>query len=382
MGEGPSRSGDEGPGYGIGAVSRTLGVPAPTLRTWNLRYGIGPSRRSPGGHRRYDAADLRRLAEMNRLIRSGVAPAEAARAALRLATPSTAVTTGQPVTGQPVTGQTAIEQAVTGQPTTGRLAPGQAAAGVEGGVPAGARVRAGEADLSAARLARAALVLDGRTVADAMARSLERHGVVPTWERLVLPVFETICRRQAGSGRHIEAEHVFSGSVLAALHQFGAAGPSPVTWGGGPPVARGGGSPVTEGWGPVAGAGAGAGAGGGGSPVGVLLACAQDELHSLPVHALAVALESEYGVGTLVLGARTPYPALAGAIRRAGPRVVFVWSQQEWTGDPAPLAALPARRPAAQVIAGGPGWPDGLPPGVLRVTGFREAISQVLAHLA
>ncbi|WP_344746434.1 MerR family transcriptional regulator [Streptosporangium vulgare] len=40
---------DEEPAYGIGAVARRLGVPAPTLRTWNLRYGVGPSRRSPGG---------------------------------------------------------------------------------------------------------------------------------------------------------------------------------------------------------------------------------------------------------------------------------------------------------------------------------------------
>ncbi|MFC7644672.1 MerR family transcriptional regulator [Streptosporangium lutulentum] len=39
---------EEETGYGIGAVARRLGVPAPTLRTWNLRYGIGPSRRSPG----------------------------------------------------------------------------------------------------------------------------------------------------------------------------------------------------------------------------------------------------------------------------------------------------------------------------------------------
>ncbi|MGW5163081.1 MerR family transcriptional regulator, partial [Nonomuraea wenchangensis] len=39
---------EEEAGYGIGAVSRLLGVPAPTLRTWNLRYGLGPSRRSAG----------------------------------------------------------------------------------------------------------------------------------------------------------------------------------------------------------------------------------------------------------------------------------------------------------------------------------------------
>lgn len=73
---------EDEPGYGIGAVARRLGVPAPTLRTWNLRYGIGPSRRTSGGHRRYDTDDLRRLEEMNRLIRSGVPAADAAREVL------------------------------------------------------------------------------------------------------------------------------------------------------------------------------------------------------------------------------------------------------------------------------------------------------------
>ncbi|MEV4460806.1 MerR family transcriptional regulator, partial [Microbispora sp. NPDC049633] len=82
-GAGENAAAEEEPGYGIGAVSRRLGVPASTLRTWNLRYGIGPSRRSPGGHRRYDDADLRRLEEMNRLIRAGMPPADAARQALR-----------------------------------------------------------------------------------------------------------------------------------------------------------------------------------------------------------------------------------------------------------------------------------------------------------
>nr|BFE87054.1 hypothetical protein GCM10020093_096550 [Planobispora longispora] len=74
---------EDEPGYGIGAVARRLGVPAPTLRTWNLRYGVGPSRRSPGGHRRYDSGDLWRLEEMNRLIKTGVPAADAARQVLR-----------------------------------------------------------------------------------------------------------------------------------------------------------------------------------------------------------------------------------------------------------------------------------------------------------
>src|SRR3954467_11332538 len=103
MGEQRQVTTEEEPGYGIGAVARRLGVPPPTLRTWNLRYGIGPSRRSPGGHRRYDDADLRRLEEMNRLIHAGMPPADAARQALRL--PSQAARAQPPVAGVPAEGE-------------------------------------------------------------------------------------------------------------------------------------------------------------------------------------------------------------------------------------------------------------------------------------
>ncbi|MGW5162882.1 hypothetical protein ACWEPN_46020 [Nonomuraea wenchangensis] len=108
----------------------------------------------------------------------------------------------------------------------------------------------------------------------------------------------------------------------------------------------------------------------------VLLACAEDEQHTLPVHALSAALAEE-GVETRVLGARTPYAALAHAMRRLHPAAVFVWSQQELTGATAPLAALPRLRPAARLIVGGRGWREALPEGVIRVDTFREALSQV-----
>ena len=37
----------------IGALSRAVGVPTSTLRTWERRYGFPESLRSPGGHRLY-----------------------------------------------------------------------------------------------------------------------------------------------------------------------------------------------------------------------------------------------------------------------------------------------------------------------------------------
>ncbi|MEU4546608.1 MerR family transcriptional regulator [Nonomuraea dietziae] len=296
---------EEEAGYGIGAVARRLGVPAPTLRTWNLRYGIGPSRRSPGGHRRYDAADLRRLEEMNRLIHAGVAPAEAAREALRLRSSET----------------------------------GRDSRTEDGGSDVRAPVRQVP---SPAMLARAASVLDSPTVADGVRAALDQYGVRWTWHQLVLPVFEAITRKDLG----IDVEHLFSDQVLAALQPLVE-----------PPRQD---TPARP----------------------VLLACAEDEQHSLPLYALAAVLTVERAVQTRVLGARTPYSALADAMRRLGPAVVFVWSQQDSTGDPAPLSALPSLRPTARVVVGGPGWWDGLPRGVTRVSTLDAAVSQVMEALA
>ncbi|MEZ7126841.1 MerR family transcriptional regulator [Nonomuraea sp. AD125B] len=301
---------EEEAGYGIGAVSRLIGVPAPTLRTWNLRYGLGPSRRSAGGHRRYDAADLHRLREMKRLIAEGLPPAEAARHALTLT-----------LTGEPPTPPAPRHTSAT-RPTE---------AGPAGAEPAGAGVTS---------LVRAAFVLDSHAVTHLLESSLAAHGVRPTWERLVLPAFDAVCRRQDDSGAGIDVEHLLSDRILAALHRHALRQAAPA----------------------------------GRRPV--LLACAEDEQHTLPVHALAAALAEE-GVETRVLGARTPYAALAHAMRRLHPAAVFVWSQQELTGATAPLAALPRLRPAARLIVGGRGWREALPEGVIRVDTFREALSQL-----
>ncbi|HEY0619073.1 MAG TPA: MerR family transcriptional regulator, partial [Kribbella sp.] len=64
----------------VGAAARRLGIAAPTLRSWERRYGLSPSARSAGGHRRYSPEDLARLRAMLRLVDQGVPTAEAAAA--------------------------------------------------------------------------------------------------------------------------------------------------------------------------------------------------------------------------------------------------------------------------------------------------------------
>lgn len=68
----------------VAAVARRLGVAPATLRTWDRRYGIGPSEHDSGTHRRYSASDVTRLSAMVRLIVAGVTPKDAATKALEL----------------------------------------------------------------------------------------------------------------------------------------------------------------------------------------------------------------------------------------------------------------------------------------------------------
>ena len=65
----------------VAAVARQIGVAPATLRTWDRRYGLGPSEHNDGEHRRYCPGDVARLMTMRRLIVAGVSPAEAAEQA-------------------------------------------------------------------------------------------------------------------------------------------------------------------------------------------------------------------------------------------------------------------------------------------------------------
>ncbi|MFC6508140.1 MerR family transcriptional regulator [Promicromonospora citrea] len=78
----PGGSRTSSPGLAVAAVARRLGVAPATLRTWDRRYGLGPSGRTAGSHRRYTPDDVARLLVMRRLTLEGVAPVDAARAAV------------------------------------------------------------------------------------------------------------------------------------------------------------------------------------------------------------------------------------------------------------------------------------------------------------
>ncbi|MFE9578057.1 MerR family transcriptional regulator [Nocardia sp. NPDC006044] len=148
--------------YTVGEVAGRLGIPVATLRSWNRRYGLGPSGHMPGRHRHYAAEDLAMIRRMVDLVRTGASPASAARAAR-----------------------------ATVAPVLGDVAPVLAA---------GRR-------------------LDGVELLATISAHLARYGVVATWNRLCRPAFAEIVGRQAREGGLIDVEHLLSWAVATSLHR-------------------------------------------------------------------------------------------------------------------------------------------------------------------
>ncbi len=85
----------------------------------------------------------------------------------------------------------------------------------------------------------------------------------------------------------------------------------------------------------------------------VLLAAAEQEQHGLPLQVLTASL-AEHGVASRLLGVRVPRTALAAAVRRSGPAVVFVYAHLK-VREPEQLDDLPRLRPSPLLLLGGPG---------------------------
>lgn len=212
-----------------------------------------------------------------------------------------------------------------------------------GGRDGGRTIPVGRAGPAARGLARAAMRLDSPAIDETIARAVEANGVVATWDGLLRPVLAGIGERHEATGGLVEVEHLVSRCVSEALAAVArAAAPA------GPPR--------------------------------ILLACADEEQHSLPLEALAAAL-AEIGVGYRMLGARVPVAALLEAVNRTGPAAVAIWSHTRVTADPGQLEALlAARRRPLLVLAAGPGWrADTLPAGVVRPADLTEALSLAVA---
>jgi DNA-binding transcriptional MerR regulator len=230
-----------------------------------------------------------------------------------------------------VTADPSAAKAFTAVGRSGAAAP----ADLEGRDGGGHTVPVGRAGPGARGLARAASRLDSPTMLATIAQAIGSEGVVRTWENLLRPVLAGIGSRH---GREeVEVEHLLSRCITETLIRVAR-----------PP---------------------------GGRPE-VLLACAAEEQHSLPLEALAAAL-AERGVPTRLLGARVPWPSLREAVRRTGPRIVVVWAQDRGTADRAELEKLLADGTVPLVAAVGPGWRE-LPHGIEHPDSLAAAVALVL----
>ncbi|WP_020520992.1 MerR family transcriptional regulator [Catelliglobosispora koreensis] len=201
----------------------------------------------------------------------------------------------------------------------------------------GHAIPVGQAGSAARGLANAAMRLDQAMVRHLVQEAVDTHGVSGAWAEVLCPVLIGIGKRHAATNELVEVEHLLSrsiGDVLGSVSQ--------------PPA-----------------------------QATVLLACADEEQHSLALEALAAAL-AERGMACRMLGARVPTSALLAAVRRTGPAVVVLWSHAHSTGDPAQLEALLTTRPRpVLVLAAGPGWPARLPAGVLTPSSLADALALI-----
>ncbi|MGA8329438.1 MAG: MerR family transcriptional regulator [Mycobacterium sp.] len=176
------------------------------------------------------------------------------------------------------------------------------------------------------------------------ARLIERHlghfGVLKTWDWLIRPAFAEIASQQASGERCIDVEHLLSWTVMSCLQRI--------------PMAP---SDTTE---------------------TAILACAEDDSHTLALEAVRAAL-SERGHAATMLGAAVPTAAIIDAIkRRAVPTTVLLWAQTERTADVAAVRAI--RKARTTVLVAGPGWASvRLPGAVAYLHSLSEAVEGLTA---
>lgn len=308
----------------VAAVARQLGVAPATLRTWDRRYGIGPSGHTTGRHRRYAPADIARLELMQRALLRGATPAEAAEYALRAPAGNGAVLAMPDRVAAP-------PAEAPGSRDTRAVRTGGRTLRLPGGSP---RARG---------LGRAALAMDATATQALIADAIAELGVITVWNTVIRPVLSAIAARWEHSGECVEVEHLVHECTLAAM-----IGATPL---------------VTA---PR-------------NPRPVLITCVPDERHSLPLYVLRAALAAK-SIGTQLLGAALPMDALAAAVRRTAPAAVALWAHLPRYAWAAVFDHIPKTRQPVRLFAAGPGWfATELPSRVERLDDLATAVDRIEA---
>lgn len=186
--------------------------------------------------------------------------------------------------------------------------------------------------------------LDMRFIRETLRGQLYRYGAIATWHHSITPLLREIGDSWEKHDDAIAMEHSLTSVLIDVLSDAGQ---------------------VIE---PI-------------NTRPILLAAAPEELHVLPLYALAAAL-AEKSVATHLLGARTPSRALASMMAKNGPIAVFVWSQSPASAQLLDFSVFPSIRPAPRVITGGPGFAEISHPAGARYAGsIDEALSLIIDPL-
>ena len=279
----------------VAAVARQIGVAPATLRTWDRRYGLGPSEHNDGEHRRYCPGDVARLMTMRRLIVAGVSPAEAAEQAKNFK------------------GVIKVKKIVEEF-----------------------EVREEVVDA----IYKALQSFDRAFVEETLAHEIAEYGVEGAWSDVIVPTLFLIGQDWETEQKGIEVEHLFSEILKRTMHNRVVELKKPLN----------------------------------SRPV--LLAAVGEELHSLPVYALAAAL-CDRNIQTYVLGARTPLAALSAMISRCAPPAIFLWAQLPKNAETKYWQEMPTIRPAPRIVVGGPGWDSVECSEVIRAEGLEHACDEI-----
>jgi MerR family transcriptional regulator, light-induced transcriptional regulator len=165
-------------GLSVADVAERVGVAAATLRAWERRYGIAPSARTTGGHRRYSNADVAALQRLQRLTLAGMPTGSAALLAFG---------------------------------TTNR--DDSAGAVVDPGVgPVAAH-----SDRLAERFEAAIDTLDADRISLAADAVLADRGALAGWTDVFVPQLQAIGQRWETTGLGVEREHVVALVLQASL---------------------------------------------------------------------------------------------------------------------------------------------------------------------
>lgn len=149
----------------VAGVARRLGIAPATLRTWDRRYGLGPTDHEEGNHRKYGPQDVARLMVMRRLIASGVSASDAA--------------------------ETALEH--------------------EGVVELHAMaIEFRDRSELVGAIYSSAMALDRDFVVTFLTEDIKKNGVIRSWQEVIVPVLTLVGQDWERTGQGIEVEHLLT----------------------------------------------------------------------------------------------------------------------------------------------------------------------------